>query len=89
MSVLCSSTKMSRGQHLSILVEMHKNGVWSFQNLHQILLVISCNILLALQDGAVTVTTMALYFSGTAQKDKQIIFAPYMSRTANLNVPQF
>ena len=25
---------------------------------------------------------MTLYFSGTAQKDKQIIVAPYMSRTA-------
>ena len=32
---------------------------------------------------------MALYFSGTAQKDNKIIVAPYMSRTANLNVPQF
>ena len=32
---------------------------------------------------------MALYFSGTAQKDKQIIIAPYMSRTANLDVADF
>jgi hypothetical protein len=32
---------------------------------------------------------MALYFRGTAQKDKKIIVAPYMSRTTNLNVAQF
>ena len=32
---------------------------------------------------------MSLYFSGTAQKDKQIIVAPYMSRATNLNVTQF
>jgi hypothetical protein len=31
---------------------------------------------------------MALDFSGTAQKDKQIIVAPSMSMTANLDVAQ-
>ena len=79
---------MSRGQRPSIFGGNAHNGDWSFQNLRQTLLLISCNILLACTRRAVTVTTMALYFSGTAQKDKQIIVAPYMSRIANLNVPQ-
>ena len=68
MSVVCSSTKMSHGQHLWILMELHKNGDWSFQNHRQTLLVISCNILLAFARWAIAEWCNLCFILGELQK---------------------